>query len=62
MLLEKNPDYIRTPQFDFGTKVITTKTGIEYCVEFIDEDKKQTRLLWFKKDGEYIRLNAKDYN
>ncbi|MDP6569851.1 MAG: hypothetical protein QF472_03480 [Candidatus Marinimicrobia bacterium] len=62
MIQEQNPNYVRTPQFDFGTKVISTETGIEYCVEFIDEDKKQTRLLWFKQDGEYIRLNAKVYN
>ena len=32
---------------------------IEYCIEYITEDKKQTRLLWFKESGEYIRLNAK---
>ena len=23
------------------------------------EDKKQTRLLWFKESGDYLRLNAK---
>jgi len=62
MVQEQNPNYVRTPKFDFGTKVISTESGIEYCVEFIDEDNKQTRLLWFKQDGECIRLNAKTYN
>ena len=54
-----NPKYIRTALYDFGTKTIKTESGIEYCVEYITEDKKQTRLLWFKQSGEYIRLNAK---
>jgi hypothetical protein len=27
-------------------------------VEYITEDKKLTRLLWFKESGNYIRLNA----
>ena len=54
-----NPNYIRTALYDFGTKTIKTESGIEYCVEYITEDKKQTRLLWFKQSGEYIRLNAK---
>ena len=55
----KNPDFIREPKYDYGTKTISTNTGIEYCVEYLSEDKKQTRLLWFKQSGEYIRLNAK---
>ena len=38
---------------------IETDSGIEYCVEYISEDKRQTRLLWFKDSGEYIRLKAK---
>ena len=54
-----NPDFVRTSLYDFGTKVIKTDSGIEYCVEFITEDKKLTRLLWFKESGDYIRLNAK---
>ena len=54
-----NPDFVRTALYDFGTKVIKTDSGIEYCVEYITEDKKLTRLLWFKESGNYIRLNAK---
>ena len=54
-----NPDFVRTALYDFGTKVIKTDAGIEYCVEYITEDKKLTRLLWFKESGNYIRLNAK---
>ena len=54
-----NPDFVRTALYDFGTKVIKTDSGIEYCVEYITEDKKLTRLLWFKEYGSYIRLNAK---
>ena len=51
-------DYVRPELYDFGTKIITTESGIEYCVEFTTEDKQQTRLLWFKQAGEYVRLNA----
>ena len=54
-----NSDFVRTALYDFGTKVIKTNSGIEYCVEYITEDKKLTRLLWFKESGSYIRLNAK---
>ena len=54
-----NPDFVRTSLYDFGTKVIKTDSGIEYCVEYITEDKKLSRLLWFKESGNYIRLNAK---
>ena len=54
-----NPDFVRTELYDFGTKIIKTNSGIEYCVEYITEDKKLTRLLWFKESGNYIRLNAK---
>ena len=54
-----NPDFVRTQLYDFGTKVIKTDSGIEYCVEYISEDKKLPRLLWFKESGKYIRLNAK---
>ena len=54
-----NPDFVRTALYDFGTKIIKTESGIEYCVEYITEDKKLTRLLWFKESGDYIRLNAK---
>jgi len=54
-----NPDFVRTALYDFGTKVIKTDSGIEYCVEYITEDKKLTRLLWFKESGNYIRLTAK---
>ena len=57
-----NPDFVRTALYDFGTKVIKTDSGIEYCVEYITEDKKLTRLLWFKESGNYIRLNAKVEN
>ena len=53
-----NQNYIRTALYEFGTKTIKTESGIEYCVEYITEDKKQTRLLWFKQSGEYILLNA----
>jgi hypothetical protein len=59
MQIEDNPNFVRTPQFSFGTKTISTDSGIEYCVEYISEDKRQTRLLWFKESGEYIRLKAK---
>ena len=55
----KNPDFVRIPLYDFGTKVIKTNSEIEYCVEYITEDKKLTRLLWFKESNDYIRLNAK---
>ena len=54
-----NPDFVRTELYNFGTKVIKTDSGIEYCVEYITEDKKLTRLLWFKESGNYIRVNAK---
>ena len=54
-----NPDFVRTPLYDFGTKVIKTDSGIEYCVEYITEDKKLTRLLWFKQSGNFIRLNGR---
>ena len=57
-----NLDFVREALYDFGTKIIKTDSGIEYCVEYITEDKKLTRLLWFKESGDYIRLNAKvDY-
>ena len=59
MQIENNPNFVRTPHFSFGTKTINTGSGIEYCVEYISEDKRQTRLLWFKESGEYIRLKAK---
>ena len=59
MSFENNPNYVRTPLYNFGTKTINTDSGIEYCVEYISEDKRQTRLLWFKESGEFIRLNAK---
>ena len=59
MQIEDNPNFVRTPQFSFGTKTISTDSGIEYCVEYISEDKRQTRLLWFKESGEYIRLKSK---
>ena len=59
MSFENNPNFVRTPLHNFGTKTISTDSGIEYCVEYINEDKRQTRLLWFKESGEYIRLNAK---
>ena len=58
MTLKNDPDYIRPTLYDFGTKTIKTESGIEYCIEFITEDKRQTRLLWFKQSDEYIRLNA----
>ena len=54
-----NLDFVRSALYNFGTKVIKSDSGIEYCVEYITEDKKLTRLLWFKESGEYIRLNAK---
>ena len=53
-----NPNLVRTPLYELGTKVIKTDSGIEYCVEYITEDKKLTRLLWVKESGSYIRLNA----
>jgi len=59
MSFENNPNYVRTPLYNNGTKTINTESGIEYCVEYINEDKRQTRLLWFKESGEYVRLNAK---
>ena len=60
MSFENNPNFVRTPLYNFGTKTISTDSGIEYCVEYINEDKRQTRLLWFKESGEYIRLNARN--
>ena len=60
MSFENNPNFVRPPLFDFGTKTISTDSGIEYCIEYISEDKRQTRLLWFKELGEYVRLNAKN--
>jgi len=60
MSFENNPNFVRTPLYNFGTKTISTDSGIEYCVEYISEDKRQTRLLWFKESGEYVRLNAKN--
>ena len=59
MQIEDNPNFVRSPLYSFGTKTISTGSGIEYCVEYISEDKRQTRLLWFKESGEYIRLKAK---
>ena len=59
MSFENKPNFVRTPLYNFGTKTISTDSGIEYCVEYINEDKRQTRLLWFKDSGEYVRLNAK---
>ena len=59
MQIENDPNFVRAPQFSFGTKTINTGSGIEYCVEYISEDKRQTRLLWFKESGEFIRLKAK---
>ncbi len=59
MAFENNPNYVRTPLYSFGTKTISTDSGIEYCVEYINEDKRQTRLLWFKESGEFVRLTAK---
>ena len=59
MQIENDPNFVRTPLYSFGTKTISTGSGIEYCVEYISEDKRQTRLLWFKESGEYVRLNAK---
>ena len=60
MSFENNPNFVRTPLYNFGSKTICTDSGIEYCVEYISEDKRQTRLLWFKESGEYVRLNAKN--
>ena len=60
MSFENNPNFVRTPLYNFGTKTISTDSGIKYCVEYISEDKRQTRLLWFKESGEYIRLNAEN--
>ena len=59
MSLGNNPNYVRTPLYLHGTKTIKTDSGIEYCVEYLTEDKKQTRLLWFKESGKYVRLKAK---
>ena len=59
MSFENDPNFVRTPLYNFGTKTINTDSGIEYCVEYITEDQRQTRVLWFKESGEYVRLNAK---
>ena len=59
MSFENNPNFVRSPLYNFGIKTISTDSGIEYCVEYISEDKRQTRLLWFKESGEYIRLKAR---
>ena len=58
MSIINDTNFIRTALYNFGTKIIKTDSGIEYCVEYITEDKKLTRLLWFKESGKYIRLNA----
>ena len=58
MSFENNPNFVRTPLYNFGTKTISTDSGIKYCVEYISEDKRQTRLLWFKESGKYIRLKG----
>ena len=58
MSFENNPNFVRLPLYNIGTKTINTDSGIEYCVEYISEDKRQTRLLWFKESGEYVRLNS----
>ena len=60
MSFENNPNFVRTTLYKFGTKTISTDSGIEYCVEYINKDKRQTRLLWFKESGVYVRLNAKN--
>ena len=60
MSFENNPNFVRTPLYNFGTKTISTDSGIKYCIEYISEDKRQTRLLWFKESGDYVRLNAKN--
>ena len=39
MPLENNPNYVRTPLYNHGTKTISTDSGIEYCVEYLSEDK-----------------------
>ena len=52
-------NFVREPMYNFGTKVIKSDSGIEYCVEYISEDKKQTRLLWVKQLGKFVRLNAR---
>ena len=59
MQIENDPNFVRIPQYSFGTKTINTDSGIEYCEEYISEDNRQNRLLWFKESGEYIRLNAR---
>ena len=59
MSTKNNPSYVREPIYDFGTKIIKTNADIEYCVEYINQEKRQTRLLWVKKSGEYVRLKAK---
>ena len=60
MSFENDPNFVRIPLYNFGTKTINTDSGIEYCVEYINKDKRQTRLLWFKESGVYVRLNAKN--
>ena len=59
MSLKNDPNYFRNPIYNYGTKTVKTDSGIEYSVEYISEDKRQTRLLWFKESGKFIRLNAK---
>ena len=44
MSFENNPNFVRTPLYNFGMKTISTDSGIEYCVEYMSEDKRQTRL------------------
>ena len=41
MSFENNPNYVRTPLYNNGTKTINTESGIEYCVEYINEDNKK---------------------
>ena len=59
MKIVNDSNFVRTPLYSFGTKTITTDSGIEYCIEYISEDKRQTRLLWFKESGKFVRLKAK---
>ena len=43
MSFKNDPNYVRTPLYNHGTKTIKTDADIEYCVEFISEDLKQSK-------------------
>ena len=60
MQIENNPNFVRTPLYSFGTKTINTGSGIEYCVEYISEDKRQTDYYGLKSQENIFALKPKE--